>query len=107
MSPTESENSGRASIPPEMAAGPGVSGRLWRVLFVLLSVEIGVFLFLIPWSEVWDRNLVLSYYPSVRPFYLSHYLRGAVSGLGLVNLWLGVSQIWTARRLATKSPGRN
>ena len=90
-----------------VASGSGLQGRLARVLFILLSIEIGVFLLLIPWSEVWDRNLLLRYYPSVRPFYLSHYLRGAVSGLGLVNLWIGVSQVWNSRRFGAHFPRRS
>lgn len=75
------------------------------MLYILVCVEIGTFLLVLPWSPVWDRTLLLRYYPSLRPLYLSAYLRGAISGLGLVNLWLGVSQAWLFRRPASRRTG--
>ena len=87
-------------------SNPGIPASAWErlrcrlggVLFVLLCVEIGTFLLVMPWSPVWDRILLLRYYPLLRPVLMSSYLRGAISGLGLVNLWLGVSQAWSFRR---------
>lgn len=106
MSPTESANSSKNHDSVPNAAGRRTRVRFAVVLFILLSMEIGVFLFVVPWSEIWDRNLLLGYYPSLRPIYLSHYLRGAVSGLGLMNLWLGISQAWNLRRPVAHSAGR-
>jgi len=70
---------------------------LWQGVVILLFLETGLFLVAFPWSSVWDQNLVVGYFPWLRPVFLSYYLRGAVSGLGLINLWMGISQ---ARRLA-------
>ena len=58
-----------------------------------------------PWSAIWSRSLFLYHYPLLRPLWMSPYLRGAVSGLGLVNLWLGVSQAWNFRRPASPHAG--
>jgi hypothetical protein len=104
MSLPESTLSSNPSNP-----GPRSSGwerayrRLGAILYVLLCVEIGTFLLVLPWSAIWDRNLLLHYYPLLRPVYMSSYLRGAISGLGLVNLWLGVTQAWSFRRPAVES----
>ena len=68
------------------------------VLTILLCVEIGMFLLLVPWSPLWEINWLLEYYPALRPFYLNAYVRGAVSGLGLLNLWLGLWQAWNFRK---------
>lgn len=74
-----------------MAAGPGASSgsRFWRVLLILLAVESGFFLMLVPWSAVWGESLPLGLSVSAQALLRNHYLRGAVSGLGLINLWVG------------------
>src|SRR5579884_4267837 len=92
MSQTESILSSNPNDATVRTSGWDRAGkRLGAVLFILLCVEIGIFLLVMPWSALWRRNLLLSYYPLLRPVFLSSYLRGAVSGLGLVNLWLGIS----------------
>jgi hypothetical protein len=86
-----------SSHPNATPAGRGWSiarRRLGAVLYILLCIEIGTFLLILPWSAIWDRNLLLRLYPTLRPVFISAYLRGAVSGLGLINIWLGVSQAW-------------
>ena len=106
MSPTESVLSSKANESvPEAAAGESAGSRWKRILFILLCVEIGMFLLLIPWSPLWARNLLVGYYPSWRPFDMNSYGRGGVSGLGLINLWLGLWQAWNFRHLATRPAG--
>jgi len=67
--------------------------RFWQVVLVLLAIETGLFLIVIPWSSAWDENLVVNYYSAFRPVLRSHYVRGALSGLGLVNLWMGIAEV--------------
>ena len=81
--------------------------RLGSVLNILLCIEIGTFLLVLPWSEIWDRTLILRYYPLLRPWYMSAYLRGAISGLGLVNLGLGLSQAWQFRHSKLRRSGQH
>ena len=72
---------------------------MWKqILFVLFCLELGLFLMVLPWSWMWERNLILRLVPDLRPFLLSNYFRGALSGLGLVNLWIGLSETWNLRR---------
>ena len=62
--------------------------RLLRVVLVLLCFELGVILVLIPWSPVWERNFFLNRYPQLIPIVLNSFLRGAISGLGLLDIWI-------------------
>lgn len=64
-----------------------------RVLWLVLFLEVGLLLVAVPWSTYWDRNLFLREWPAARPFVLNLYVRGAVSGLGLVNLAGAVADV--------------
>lgn len=72
--------------------------RVLFVVFILFCIELGLFLILLPWTEIWERNVLLAYLPGLRPWLLNDYVRGAFSGLGLVNLWVALSDIWNFRR---------
>jgi hypothetical protein len=59
--------------------------RVFRVLFLLVWLEIGLLLILVPWSTYWDANYFLNRFPSLIPYLLNPYVRGAISGLGLLD----------------------
>lgn len=71
--------------------------RLFLAVFILLCFEVGLFLMMFPWSSAWDRNYFLSLIPFLRNPFQSSYFRGAVSGLGLANVWLGLGEAWRFR----------
>jgi hypothetical protein len=60
--------------------------RLLRVVLLLLWLELGLMLILVPWSDMWDINYFLYQYPGLGLIMKNPYLRGAVSGLGLMNV---------------------
>ena len=62
------------------------------ILSVLSSLLVGTILIVVPWTALWDANYLLQPYPSVRALLLSGYLRGTVSGLGLVNIVLALDE---------------
>jgi hypothetical protein len=72
--------------------------RAFRVLFLLMWLEIGLLLILVPWSTYWEANYFLNRFPSLIPFLLNPDLRGAISGLGLLDAFLAAE---TFRRRAT------
>ena len=76
--------------------------RQWFVLYVLVCLEVGFFLILVPWSAIWERNYFLEAFPNLRPILLSPSLRGAVCGLGLANVYLGLAEI--LGRLRMRAP---
>ncbi len=43
-------------------------------------------LILIPWSAFWDRNYFVESVPSLHALLTNNFVRGAISGLGVVNL---------------------
>jgi hypothetical protein len=73
--------------------------RLIVVLLIFLSLEIGVILILFPWINIgvladWGDNYLLVLVcekmgmPSLRSFIDSGWVRGAVTGLGILNVLL-------------------
>jgi len=65
-------------------------GRLLRLLLVLLWLALGLALILVPWSDIWDTNYFLYQYPALALVLKNSYLRGAVSGLGFLNVLLSL-----------------
>jgi len=43
-------------------------------------------LIVLPWSTFWERNYFGYAWPAVRPLLTNNFVRGAVTGLGIVNL---------------------
>jgi len=60
---------------------------------VALLLEVGLLLVLIPWSRFWERNYFADLMPAIRLLITNNYLRGAVSGLGLINIWLALAEV--------------
>lgn len=64
--------------------------RLLHVVMLLIWLELGLVLILVPWSEIWDINYFVYQYPALGLIVKNSYLRGAVSGLGLMNVFLAL-----------------
>jgi hypothetical protein len=60
---------------------------------VALLLEAGLLLVLIPWSAFWDRNYFAEAVPGLRDFLTNNFVRGAVSGLGVINLFAALSEL--------------
>jgi hypothetical protein len=60
---------------------------------VALLLETGLLLVLIPWSAFWDRNYFLQMSAALGGLMTSNYVRGAVTGLGLVNVWAALGEL--------------
>ena len=48
---------------------------------------------LIPWSAFWERNYFVEGSAFLAVFLTSNYTRGAISGLGLVNIWAALAEL--------------
>jgi hypothetical protein len=64
--------------------------RLLRIVLLLLWLELGLVLILAPWSNAWETNFFLYQYPGLGTLLTNPFLRGAISGLGLVNVLLSI-----------------
>jgi len=66
---------------------------LGRLVFLAYFVEVGLVLLVVPWSSLWDRNYFVQMWPALETLTRSNLIRGAVSGLGVVNLWAAMSEL--------------
>ena len=48
---------------------------------------------LIPWSAFWERNYFVQWSAALKDLLISNYTRGAISGLGLVNVWAALAEL--------------
>ena len=64
-----------------------------RLLLIAFFFEIGFVLIVIPWSAFWERNYFAQAAPAIGMLTTNFYFRGAVSGLGLINVVAGVSDL--------------
>jgi hypothetical protein len=62
--------------------------RLLRVLLALDFFLLGVLLLFLPWLGLWEHNYFLTRYPALIPILLHPSVRGAVSGLGALDIVL-------------------
>ena len=71
-------------------------GLVRRLVLVTFFVEVGLLLMVLPWSGFWDRNYFVYAIPALEPLFTSPFFRGAVSGLGLLNLGAALSELLPA-----------
>lgn len=67
--------------------------RVLRALLVVVCFEMGALLLYLPWSGFWEQNFFLLHFPSLIPVVLHPSFRGAVSGLGVLDIILALSFI--------------
>lgn len=46
-----------------------------------------------PWTPLWDRNYFAALWPWLDSAMRNDYVRGAVTGVGLVTAWVGVRDL--------------
>ena len=69
-----------------------------HLLYIIYSFEVGFFLVVLPWLRIWENNYILYRYPGFRPVVASFFMKGAVLGLGLVNILIGVQELVQIRK---------
>jgi hypothetical protein len=76
---------------------------LTRLLFLVYCLEAGIFLCWAPWTGFWQRTFVSFSWPRLGMLMLDPWVRGAVTGFGLVHLVWAVHDLetllsWRSRR---------
>ena len=101
MSLTQGSSPEQAPEQAETERGP-VRRRLWAACFALLAFVIGTFLMVFPWLDAWTLNHLPSLFPSVlaefQDLWDDPFFKGAVSGLGVLNVYISLRQIASIRR---------
>lgn len=64
-----------------------------RLVYVAFFIEVGLLLIVLPWSSFWDQNYFAGSVPWLKDVLTNNYIRGAVSGLGVVNLFAGFAEL--------------
>ncbi len=67
--------------------------RVWLVIYVVFCIELGIVMAALPWTQFWNSNSLLASLPTLRQVLHNNFVRGAISGLGVIDIWLG---IWEA-----------
>jgi len=67
--------------------------RLSLFVLVLFCVYLGVFVMVLPWwPRVWDRNMFIQSRPALAALLHTGAVRGLISGLGVIDVWIGISE---------------
>jgi hypothetical protein len=63
--------------------------------YVFYCFEVGIFLLLAPWKlpQLWEQNYFFFVIPGLKAIFLNNFFRGAVSGIGVINITLGILEI--------------
>lgn len=70
--------------PPTPPTGPVAS--------VIVRLYIGLILVFLPWTAYWTYNRFFLYFAPVAKLVETGAFRGVASGLGLLNLWIAISE---------------
>jgi len=66
-----------------------------RLLLILYFIESGLLLLVAPWSTFWDRNAFLQISSGLAHAAESGFVRGAVSGVGVLLVCAGIIELAT------------
>ncbi len=76
--------------------------KMSAVLFITFCLEVGIFLVIFPWTPYWDGNYFSLLKPEWHQYWDNMYVRGAVSGFGVVNLYISLVEVLRLRRFAKR-----
>lgn len=88
--------------PPQLETAPPPGSNWFRkvtaVVFVIFCFEIGLFLLVYPWTPAWTDNTISVLAPGAwhlpwRKLWNDYYFRGIISGAGLLNLWIALTEV--------------
>lgn len=82
----------RASI-AWRACRHGGDGLIRRLVFVAFFLEVGLLLLVLPWSAFWEHNYFAALWSPLRRVLMNNFVRGAISGIGLVNLYAAFADL--------------
>jgi hypothetical protein len=67
--------------------------RLSLFVLVLFCVYLGLLVTVLPWwTRIWDHNLFLQAHPTFSAILHNGAVRGIISGIGLLDIWIGISE---------------
>ncbi|MFN0084301.1 MAG: hypothetical protein ACKVX9_02830 [Blastocatellia bacterium] len=76
-----------------------MSVKITVIVYILICFEVGILLLILPWTQFWDDNFFLYFITGklsaswLHGVLTSGYARGAVTGLGVLNILAGLRDI--------------
>lgn len=88
--PSQTEN-----LTPENRVGGSSQStiRILKIIYILYSIEAGIFLLWLPWTSFWELNILTHLYPQILPVTTNPFFKGAVLGLGIANIMIGIYEV--------------
>jgi len=75
-----------------------VINRLLTGLYILFCIEVGICLIVIPWVALWSDNYFVAHYALIAALSRNYFVRGAISGIGVADVWLAFYEIYDRLR---------
>jgi hypothetical protein len=67
--------------------------RLSLVVLVAFCLYLGFMVAILPWwRQVWENNTIVLNHPQLGAFLRHGAVRGVISGIGLLDIWIGISE---------------
>ena len=76
---------------PEQHRTPAWLRRIDLFLRVIVRLYLGLLVVALPWTHLWDENHLFNLIPQIAWLANNGVVRGIVSGLGLLNIWIAIS----------------
>jgi hypothetical protein len=86
--------------PPKPSPWQLWRNRLFLVEFIFVCLVMGILLIAAPWTPYWSDNSLVAGYPHLREVLMNDFVRGLVSGLGVVDIWLAIAEAVRYREYA-------
>jgi hypothetical protein len=64
--------------------------RVLAFCLIVFAFELGLFLLVFPWLKSWEMSWIPVHSPHFAKLWMSRYFRGAISGLGLLNIYIAL-----------------
>ncbi len=68
--------------------------RVLGFCLVIFAMELGLFLVVFPWRPEWEFNWVPVTFPRLFKLWNNSYIRGLVSGLGLLDVYVALAELY-------------
>jgi hypothetical protein len=82
-----------AHEPVSVNVAPVWLQRLSLFVLVLFCVYLGILVMVLPWwTRIWDQNMFIQSRPALAAVLHLGAVRGLISGLGVLDIWIGVSE---------------
>jgi hypothetical protein len=68
--------------------------RVFGFCLIIFAMELGLFLAVFPWWPEWELNWVPVHSRSLSGLWMNRYFRGMISGLGLLNIYIAIAELF-------------